>query len=113
MGEEDLIELAATFEHLDVLNLLLSARVVPVSPAIGESVVSSGSCRMLQWAFEICGTFSDEALYEAAGMEDCSPLKLLYTRVDDARWKRVYPGLLSVAIADDVEEWIESTRYWD
>lgn len=108
--EDDPFELAAKCEHDDMFNTLVSCKVLPVSPALVQGVVASESCELIEWALGVCDKISDETLFRADELFDQEPLKLLYTKVDETRWRKVYPNLLYKATCDDVKGWIESTR---
>lgn len=109
---DDPFDLAANCDHDDMLNTLVSCKVLPVSPALVEGVVASESCELVEWALEVCDIVSDETLFRAAELFDHEPLKLLYTKVHDAQWRKVYPKLLCKAACDDVKGWIKSTKTW-
>lgn len=105
-------DLAANCDDDDMLNTLVSCKVLPASPALVEGVVASGSCELIEWALGVCDKISDETLFGAAELFDQEPLKLLYTKVDETRWRNVYPNLLRKATCGDVKSWIESTKTW-
>lgn len=109
---DDPFDLAAKCDHDDMLDTLVSCKVLPVSPALVQGVVASGSCELIEWALGVCDKISGETLLRAAELFDQEPLKLLYTKVDETRWRNVYPNLLRKATFVDVKGWIESTKTW-
>lgn len=95
-----------------MLNTLVSCKALPISHALVEGVVASESCELLEWALGVCDKVSDKALIRAAQSVDLEPLKLLYTKVNEARWREFYPKLLCKATCADMTGWIESTNIW-
>lgn len=104
--------LACQHNQLDMLAFLVSSDMVDVGPGLLERILPYASCKILEWCVGICGETTDEALLVAAESFDYSALKLLYTRVSVAQWRRVYPGLLSRASCDTVKAWVTSTKTW-
>lgn len=101
--------------QLDVIKYLVSSKIVEVSPTLVERVMclSDEMYEIVEWCLGVCGDeFRDQALTEAAENMDPDVLNLLYTRVDEERWKRVYPTMLGSAHCEEVTEWILTTKTW-
>lgn len=110
---DDRFALANMCMHDHMLDSLISCKILPTSPSLVEGVISaSNSCELLEWALGICGTISDTALIDAVETSMIPFLKIVYTKVDEERWKKIYPKLLQEADCDEVREWVESTKTW-
>lgn len=105
---------AAYYGHHCVLRLLLAKGVIEASPGLANDLVEGGkeySSMEMEWFLDdLGGEFHDSLFITATPY--LSTLKLMYSRVDDIRWKRVYGDVLSASRDEHVVKWVKSTKTW-
>lgn len=109
--------LAAYYGQLGVLKLLLAKGVIEASPGLAKDLLERGkeySSGLMEWFLDdLGGEFHDPLFITATPY--LSTLKLMYSRVDDTRWKRVYGDVLAASKdkwGEHVVKWVKSTNTW-
>lgn len=108
---------AAYYGQLGVLKLLLAKGVIEASPGLANDLLESGmdySSGLMEWFLDDLGAEFHDSLFVTA-TPYLSTLKLMHSRVDDTRWKRVYGDVLSASedkCSKRVVKWVKSTKTW-
>ena len=108
---------AAYFGQLGVLKLLLAKGVIEASPGLANDLLEWGRTYrsgLMEWFLDDLGGKFDDSLFVTA-TSFFSTLKLMYSRVDNTRWKRVYGDVLSASedkCSKRVVKWVKSTKTW-
>ena len=108
---------AASYGQLGVLKLLLAKGVIEASPGLANDLLEWGtiySSGLMEWFLDDLGGKFHDSLFRLATRYPPT-LMLMYSRVDDTRWKRVYCDVLSVSedkCRNRVVKWVKSTKTW-
>jgi hypothetical protein len=112
---DDPFRIACLHEQLPILRLLVSSNIVPVSYHLVETALvdsDEDTLPVIEWCLEVCDEFRDEAMFAAAERNLLEALKLFYAKVDEARWKWVFPAVLSRVSGLAARHWVEGTKTW-